>query len=135
MEFKSLIYDGPFPAVELALGEPIVLDEPLEDGTSVIHQITAVHGELCEGIPANVAESLEEQGDWLLPDDSVPEASKPREERVFTVKELRAIAAEAEIDVPAGAKKADIEELIAEHAKEQDGEQSPGEPGDQASGE
>jgi hypothetical protein len=128
MELKSLIYNGPFPEVELALGGPIVLEDPLEDGTSVLHRLVAVKGELCEYIPASIAGSLEEQGDWLLPDGSLPEAAKPREERVFTVKELRTIAKDAGIEVPAKAKKDEIEALIADHA--QAGESDPGAPGD-----
>jgi hypothetical protein len=127
MKLVSRIYDGPFPEVDLPMREP------LEDGRIVVK---VKRGELCEEIPAELAETLDQQGDWLLPDGSVPEAAKPREERVFTKAELKAIAEENEIEVPAKATKAEIEDLIAQHARdaEGDGVQIPGEPGDQASG-
>lgn len=131
MKSESRIYDGPFPEVDLPLREP------LEDGRVVLK---VRKGDLCEEIPATLCETLDQQGDWLMPDGSLPEASKPREERKYTVAELKAVAEEAGITVPKGAKKADIEGLIAEHARqadgaEGDGVQHPGEPGDQASGE
>lgn len=127
MKLVSRIYGGPFPEVDLPLREP------LEDGRVYLK---IKKGELCEEIPAELAETLDQQGDWLLPNGELPEASKPREEVVFSVKELRAVAKDAGIKVPAGAKKDEIEALIDEHNKtvnaEGDGVQDPGEPGDQA---
>lgn len=129
MQLVSRIYDGPYPEVDLPLREP------LDDGRVYLR---IAKGELCEEIPAELAETLDQQGDWLLADETLPEASKPREERVFSVKELKAVAKEAGIEVPSGAKKADIEVLIDEHNRtvnaEGDGVQDPGEPGNQASG-
>lgn len=129
MKVVSRVYKGPFPEIDLPLREKL----PNGKGHLKIKQ-----GELCEEIPAELAETLDQQGDWYLPDGTLPEAAKPREADSFSVAELKAVAKEAGIKIPSGSKKAEIEALIDEHTQrvnaERDGVQSPGEPGDQASG-
>lgn len=127
---QDRIYNGPLAEAEIPLGAP------LADGTRALF---VKRGDLLQNIPDEVAERLDEQGDWLLPDGSVPDAAKPREARVFTKEELAIVAKEAGIKVPRGATKEHIEDLIEQHTRDQDraegdGATSPAEAGDQTSG-
>lgn len=103
------IYNGPHPEVE------VPLEDALEDGSTTI---IAVRSEPTE-FPDKLAVQLDEQGETWLQEDGVSKAAKAAAAQdATTVTELRQRAKEADIKVPTGAKKADIEALLEEHAQE-----------------
>lgn len=128
---QKRIYNGPCPEVE------VPVNSQLEDGT---FSVVAAFGEVVE-IPDDLVHGLDAGGDWLHEDGSLPEAAKPKEPapavETLSKKELLEAAESAGVEVPSRATKADIVELLEQHAGagERDGDSGTGDGADpQASG-